>query len=417
MLAFGALNVLLLGAEIWVAHLVGPVTSDPARALSARPGQIYLSRLVSSGMPLLFWALVLAVVVFAAAEMARCLVTVKLAQASRYEEDTARFRADLPAPLRDWYWSGLSPFSPDGDKTPTPKANQKWRRRMARTQFLAGAPHDAVWLLWTIVAGQLIMAWAVWHLHLDPPLAVRDAGIVLAGLALPALMAYLYSAWSDLARRRTIGVLWDVGTFWPRAYHPLSPPCYSERAVPDLQRRMWWLHDNGGRVMLTAHSQGTILAAAALAQPGCRPCDAQTALITFGAPLVKLYAWGFPAWFGPELLGALVPAESGPVTEWHNFHYPTDPIGGPVISGLPPASAPAVGDQEFRDPAACYYVYGQALPAPGGHSGYWSDPRVWAVINAVAARLSAADPRVSCGGHDDDPDKLITARSEVTTGS
>ena len=41
--------------------------------------------------------------------------------------------------------------------------------------------------------------------------------------------------------------------------------------MPELQRRMWWLHDNGGRVMLASHSQGAVLAAAALVQPGCRP--------------------------------------------------------------------------------------------------------------------------------------------------
>ncbi len=34
MLGFGLLNILLLGAGIWVAHLVGPVTSDAAEALA-----------------------------------------------------------------------------------------------------------------------------------------------------------------------------------------------------------------------------------------------------------------------------------------------------------------------------------------------------------------------------------------------
>src|SRR5260370_7027450 len=84
-------------------------------------------------------------------------------------------------------------------------------------------------------------------------------------------VAFLYSAWGDPTKRRTIGVLGDVGTFWPRSYHPLSPPCYSERAVPELQRRMWWLHDTGGRVVLIAHSQGAMLATAALVQPRSRP--------------------------------------------------------------------------------------------------------------------------------------------------
>jgi hypothetical protein len=147
---------------------------------------------------------------------------------------------------------------------------------------------------------------------------------------------------------------------------------------------MWWLHDNGGRVMLTAHSQGTVLAAAALVQPGCRPVNDQPALITFGSPLIKLYGWGFPAYFGPGLLGPLAPGGSARVSDWHNFHYPTDPIGGPTV-GEPT-------DIGLLDPAECYYVYGQAAPSAQGHSGYWADPRVWAVINCVAAALPAVLP-------------------------
>ena len=64
-------------------------------------------------------------------------------------------------------------------------------------QFLARAPHDAVWLLWAIIGAQLIMAVCVWQLHVQPPVLVRNIGIALAGLVLPALMAFLYAAWSD----------------------------------------------------------------------------------------------------------------------------------------------------------------------------------------------------------------------------
>ena len=39
MLGFGSLNILLLGAEIWVAHLVGPVTSDAARPCPPSPAR------------------------------------------------------------------------------------------------------------------------------------------------------------------------------------------------------------------------------------------------------------------------------------------------------------------------------------------------------------------------------------------
>ena len=398
MLGFGSLNILLLSAEIWVAHLVGPVTSDAATALSARPGQIYLPYVVTSGVPLLVWAAVLAVLAFAAVQAVRWLRAAGLPDktASEYEQQAAAFRDPLAEPLNVWYWSGLSPFPPPGDTTNDPGAGKKWQQTIARVQFLARAPHDAAALLWTIIAGQLVMAVCVWQLHVQPPVVVRNIGVALVGLLLPAMIAFLYSAWSDPAKRRTIGVLWDVGTFWPRSYHPLSPPCYTERAVPDLQRRMWWLHDNGGRVVLVTHSQGTVLGAAALAQTDCRPDHDRPALITFGSPLVKLYGWGFPAYFDAALLGPLVPGGTAGLNDWRNFYYPTDPIGGPVASHLPEPCRDRV-DIQLLDPADCYYVYGQAPPASQGHSGYWADRRVWDVIDDMAAGL-LGEPADPCAG-------------------
>jgi hypothetical protein len=393
MLGFGTLNILLLGAEIWVAHLVGAVTSDAAQALSAKPGQIYLPYVITSGVPLLVWTAVLAVVLFGAVEAVRWLRAVRLpaGMAAEYQEEAAKTRADVAGPLKVWYWSGLTPFPPPGDETKNQGAGQNWQRQIARVQFLARAPHDAVWLLWIIIGAQLVMAGCVWQLHVQPPVLVRNIGIALAGLVLPALAAFLYSAWNDPAKRRTIGVLWDVGTFWPRSYHPLSPPCYTERAIPDLQRRMWWLHDNGGRVVLVGHSQGAVLATAALLQPDCRPVGGeQPALVTFGSPVGKLYGWGFPAYFDAALVSPLVPGGGQP-SGWRNFYYPTDPIGGPVTRGLPETVQVQV-DTEFLDPADCYYVYGQAPPAAQGHSGYWADRRVWDLINELAASGNGVPP-------------------------
>jgi hypothetical protein len=204
-------------------------------------------------------------------------------------------------------------------------------------------------------------------------------------------MAFLYSAWNNPARRRLIGILWDVGTFWPRSYHPLSPPCYAERAVPELQRRLWWLHDHGGRVMLVAYSQGTVLATAALVQPGCRPEGDRPALITFGSPVAKLYGWGFPAYFNRSLIEPLGPGGQAGLSDWRNFYYPTDPIGGPVAGDLTRADGSLV-DEGLLDPAECYYVYGQPPPSPRGHFGYWADPRVWNLINQTAAGAGIPRP-------------------------
>ena len=400
MLAFSMLNTLLLGAEIWVAHLVGPVTSNAADALT-RPGKIYLPGVVASAVPLVAWATLLAVLAFALVEGVRWLGTRRLpaGTAEQYQGQTATFRTRLTRPRNYWYWSGLNPFSPTEDQPGDqpedqpgdPGPGQDWEQKIARAQFLGGASHDATWLLWGIIIAQLVVALCAWRLHIQPPVVIRNIGVLLIGLVLPALMAFLYSAWSDLAKRRTIGVLWDVGTFWPRSYHPLSPPCYTERAVPELQRRMWWLHDNGGRVTLVAHSQGAVLATAALVQPGCRPKADYPALVTFGSPVCKLYSWGFPAYLDGELIKPLEPGGQARLRDWRNFYYPTDPIGGPVAADLSRADGSPV-DQRLLDPAECYYVYGQPPPSAQGHSGYWADPRVWIRINQIAAGGGGNNP-------------------------
>jgi hypothetical protein len=253
--------------------------------------------------------------------------------------------------------------------------------------MLGGAPRGAGWLLWGIIAAQLAAALWTWQLHKQPPLFISDAGIVVAGLLLPTLMGFLYAAWKDPVRRRQIAVLWDVATFWPRSYHPLSPPCYAERAVPDLQRRLWWLHDNDERAsaVLVAHSQGTMLAIAALVQQDRWPAEGgHASLITFGSPAGKLYAWAFPAYITTGLLTPLAPGGGGHVRDWLNFYYPTDPIAGPVAEQMPSPACDLV-DKPLPDPAESWYVYGQPLPAPQGHSGYWADPRVWSAINHVSA--------------------------------
>ena len=185
MLGFGLLNVVLLGAAIWVAHLVGPVTSVAATAVAHH--QIYLPNLVTSGAPLVAWAAVLALVAFAVAEAFRWLLTRTLAAetAGEYERDAASFRGSLTEPRKFWYWSGLDPFPPPGVSSEDDGGGQNWQRQLARVQFLARLPHDATWLLWAIVGGQVIMALCVWRLHIQPPVVIRNAGVGIAGLACP----------------------------------------------------------------------------------------------------------------------------------------------------------------------------------------------------------------------------------------
>jgi hypothetical protein len=381
-LAFSLLNISMLSAAIWGAHLVGPVTASASDAASH--AKIYIPYVIASGVPIVVFAAVLAAVAFLVAEMIRWRLASRLQEevVTSYQERTDAFRASRPEQLKPWYYSGTRPFSPAGDDK-----DPHWTEKIARARALGGAPRDAGWLLWGVIVLQIAAALWTWQLHKQPPLFISNAGIAVAGLLLPTLMGFLYAAWSDPVRRRQVAVLWDVATFWPRSYHPLSPPCYAERAVPDLQRRLWWLHDNDERVsaVLVAHSQGAMLAIAALVQQDRWPAEGgHTSLITFGSPAGKLYAWAFPAYITTEMLTPLAPGGGGHVHDWLNIYYPTDPIAG-AVAGQMPSPASDLVDKPLPDPAESWYIYGQPLPAPQGHSGYWADPRVWSAINHVAA--------------------------------
>ncbi|MFI5685320.1 hypothetical protein [Streptomyces sp. NPDC051636] len=205
-------------------------------------------------------------------------------------------------------------------------------------------------------------------------------GSWLVGLGFILFVTWGRRAYKDASARRTIGILWDVGTFWPRAAHPFAPPCYAERAVPDLTWRMdTWTRRTGGRLVLSGHSQGSVLAAAAAWQlpPAAR---GRVALLTYGSPLERLYGRWFPAQFGPAALASL----HREVACWRNLYRLTDPIGGPIR--LPGDCGPAVDHTPLDDPLAYGRTPEHPLPAPLlGHSDYQADP----VFAEERARLLA----------------------------
>jgi pimeloyl-ACP methyl ester carboxylesterase len=108
--------------------------------------------------------------------------------------------------------------------------------------------------------------------------------LVLGGFAL-ALLLLGRRAYRNAQLRRTLGILWDLATFWPRASHPLAPPCYCERALPDLICRIRAAAPTGDRrVVLSAHSQGTVIAAALVLQLEDDERE-RVRLVTYGSPL------------------------------------------------------------------------------------------------------------------------------------
>ncbi|GGY55425.1 hypothetical protein [Streptomyces xanthochromogenes] len=195
--------------------------------------------------------------------------------------------------------------------------------------------------------------------------AAQSLGSWCTGFGFLLFVTWGRRAYKDAAARRTVGILWDVGTFWPRAAHPFAPPCYAERAVPDLAWRMnTWTGRTGGRLVISGHSQGSVLAAAAVWQlpAGTRR---RIALLTYGCPVERLYGRWFPAYFGPAQLEGL----HQEVHCWRNLWRATDPIGGPV----------RVNGDVDRGPLLDPVAYGRTdlhpLPAPIlGHSDYQADP-------------------------------------------
>ena len=159
-------------------------------------------------------------------------------------------------------------------------------------------------------------------------------------------------------QRRIIGILWDVLTFWPRRFHPLGVRPYAERAVPELQHRLVHLAEKNKMIILSAHSQGSVLAYAALKQDTHVKDEVaqRVALVTYGSPLWQLHAMAFPAYFDREffselrqrLFGRAMSEQPG----WRHFYRRTDYIGKEVFGDsaqedeVPdPASQPRVDEQ------------------------------------------------------------------------
>lgn len=379
--AVAGLNAVLLGALIRLADVFGDVGYGEA---PAAPGDIVVFPAVRQAATSL---IVLPAIVLALFGIWQ-LVRYGVARFGGAREEVRReyLARDGVPPAGGWLVSAVA-------DAPRWLGTRGWAGRVAGTRRLADAPRELDLVLTALaatgIAAAVMLPWQVW-----------TGGIVTAATAVAAmfpvaLVILLRTGWRDVKRRRVIAVLWDVGTFWPRSYHPLAPPSYAERAVPDIQRRLWRLHDEGERVVLVAHSQGTILAAAALAQPHCRPPDGAVALVTLGSPLRGLYSRGFPAYVNAGLLDRIV---SPRTPYWENLFYRTDYIGQEV-------RAAGCRDTLLPDPATSLFFYGDRLPPIRSHVGYWTDPQVRSAVRRAGAALTAhATEAAPSSGN---PDKKI----------
>ncbi|GAB2927251.1 hypothetical protein GCM10027280_13300 [Micromonospora polyrhachis] len=201
--------------------------------------------------------------------------------------------------------------------------------------------------------------------------AAVDIGNSLLGL-LPVLVAGLgLLVYRNDTVRRSVGVIWDIGTFWPRSAHPLAPPSYASRAVPQLQTRIAGLmalpEDDPRRadaIILSGHSQGSVICAAVILQLHAR-WRRRIWFFSYGSQLTRLYGRAFPAFFGPHRLPTVATAlTTAPGrTYWTNFWRETDPLGWPV--------AAAERELRVRDPEGLHPTDGEVNDPPiRNHSGY-----------------------------------------------
>ena len=275
-------------------------------------------------------------------------------------------------------------------------------------------------------AGHPTLLPALWH-----GLATLTAlvGFLVAGW----LVALLRMDYTNTSRRKTIGALWDVGTFWPRAVHPLAPPCYAERAVPEIVDRIRlltghygnepddaaFLHAEAGLpdlprtrgltvpagpLLLTGYSQGAAITPAVIAQLPAEVLPS-VALLTLASPAQRLYGRAFPAYYGPPQLTALAdlldanttpgqPLKEGqPPGRWKNLRRKSDYIGSWIFTEPRPRLSEADlrdnVDQPCWDPVILVQDANPTPPPTHRHSQWWQDPRT-GVLGAYLVNLLAS---------------------------
>jgi hypothetical protein len=210
-------------------------------------------------------------------------------------------------------------------------------------------------------------------LHGLPTFGTRILTLAVGATA-PAL---LFRSFRPNANSK-VKILWDATTFWPRRFHPFAVRPYGERAVPEIEGRLYHLVvGQKKRVVIAAHSQGSVLMYCALAQlaawreeePGGGPAPpdvtGRIAMVTFGSPLYRMHARYFPGYFVyPDdfvKVRAQLAFADRPADAWSNFYRLTDYVGQAVFEpmGQPdsdhklpdPPTTPAQGDIPTNLPA------------------------------------------------------------------
>jgi hypothetical protein len=207
-----------------------------------------------------------------------------------------------------------------------------WRRRRALRSLVANT--DYVVVLLGVVIGCTLLATAIGHRHGELTLVPMSASALeyrafgflwvvgVMTLSLPSIVRFVASRCDGF--KRAVSGLWDLLSFWPRRFHPLGVPPEAERTVPEVQSHLLQtLEEPEKRVQIVAHSQGSVIAFAALVGLRDPRVLQRVGLVTLGSPLFALYPRLFPAQVSPDLIDELrfcLPRQ------WVNLWRPSDPF-------------------------------------------------------------------------------------------
>ncbi|HEX4724003.1 MAG TPA: hypothetical protein VH333_15910 [Pseudonocardiaceae bacterium] len=286
-----------------------------------------------------------------------------------------------------------------------------WERRHAHHVLLAVTA--------VLAAGALVSA-APWLGGALPPAWTQPlaaVGLLALAFLAGALLREVYAAAQAPTTARRLGALSDLACFWPRESHPMVPPCYALKVVPELAARAAeHLAEPNTRVVLAGHSQGTMIVAAATTRllAGLSEQDTgRLGIVLAGSPLQSAYSRAFPAVVPHDGLCDLHHDLAG---RWRTLCRGTDPIGGGVTTwrrqvfdeqligvgfradGTSGALSPAVvgptgalvlgGDHWLPDPQRGPFPGRRWAPGVLHHQDYISDPE-WDRAVACAAGMES----------------------------
>jgi hypothetical protein len=299
-----------------------------------------------------------------------------------------RWRGQI-SQLQDSYDGDPDRLGPGRVDVPDP--DRRLARSAARARLFGGLVDDADWLISAAVVTMLAGAVALVIDLREPEPPSRGLGQIVGfsswalGFIVLGAIWLVRTARTDSGLRRAVGIVWDVASFFPRRFHPLAPPSYAERSVPELRGRLIDLTANG-QVLLIAHSQGTLVSVAALLtlldDPRCRPRIRRIAWITYGCMLRRLFGRAYPLAVHRADLVALKAAleHQDPVDRdtfptplasrppyWMNFGRHSDYLGGRVFTDLqrppPHITQDRPDDLFFGDPTRRWRFRGQTQQA------------------------------------------------------